>query len=152
MGCDIHSFAIDGNGEPIDGVWADGKTNNPNCEYTHDEGRPFGWRNYGVFGFLADVRNYSEVPQISEPRGIPDDLRQYMRDRDRLNQYTDIGDHSYSWLSVAELLAFDYDVIFDDVRSGVRTAIRKFLGDDFFNDLAELQRIGADRVVFGFDG
>ena len=142
MGCDIHSFAIDGNGEPIDGVWSDDE---------YGDGRPFGWRNYGVFGFLADVRNYSEAPPISDQRGLPDDFKRYMRNRDSLNQYTDIGDHSFSWLSVAELLAFDYDVIFDDMRSDVRVTIREFLGDDFFNDLAELQRIGADRVVFGFD-
>jgi hypothetical protein len=31
------------------------------------------------------------------------------------------------------------------------TTYRAFLGEAFFADLAELQRIGAERIVFGFD-
>jgi hypothetical protein len=30
---------------------------------------PFAWRSYAVFGFLADVRNYSHSPVIAQPRG-----------------------------------------------------------------------------------
>lgn len=150
MGCDIHSAAVDANGYEMDGKWA-------------DDDNPFGWRNYGVFAFLAGVRNYSGVVPFSEPRGLPDDMKG-SEDSYRF------GDHSFSWLSVAELTSFDYDSEMEDLRvtrqisanhwSGGETAEpgggemmswRKFLGDNFFDDLTELQRIGADRVVFGFD-
>lgn len=170
MGCDIHSVAIDANGNVIEGgKWADGKTANPDCEYTHGEGEPFGWRIYGVFAFLAGVRNYSGIAPISEPRGLPADLKPDARD-DYWHDDCWLGDHSFSWLSVAELVEFDYDAMMEDRRvagrlasgmisgactaepgHGKRMTWREFLGPDFFHDLAELQRIGADRVVFGFD-
>ena len=170
MGCDIHSVAIDAEGKPINGgLWADGKTRNPDHEWLDDEGEPFGWRNYGVFGFLANVRNYSGVRPLDEPRGKPDDLK-YDDDADVW-----LGDHSFSWFSIDELEAFNYDAMMVARRvtehffradgsyggsNGGCTAApnvgkamtwREFLGDDFFYDLAELRRIGADRVVFGFD-
>lgn len=172
MGCDIHSAAVDDDGKVIEGgIWADGKTRNPDSEWLSDEGEPFGWRSYRVFSFLAGVRNYSGVTPISEPRGLPDDV-----------QYPDgedadwfFGDHSFSWLSVDELEAFNYDAMMVDRRAtehyfrddgsyagsdgsranapnvGRAMPWREFLGEDFFHDLAELRRIGADRVVFGFD-
>jgi hypothetical protein len=149
MGCDIHSRAerrVNGKWEIISPGW-----------------QPFDWRSYGMFGFLANVRNYSAVPSISEPRGLPDDIAD-----DGDDNY--LGDHSFSWLSVAELLAFDYDQQVEDRRvtrqltanmwSGAETADqgqgrlttwRDFLGHDFFADLAKLQDLGAERIVFGFD-
>lgn len=162
MGCDIHSVAIDANGKPIDGgIWADCVTDNP----YYNEGEPFGNRNYSVFGFLAGVRNYSAVQPISEPRGLPKDFS--CNDIDGGDW---LGDHSFSWLSLAELEAFNYEGMMEDRRytghhpigfiSGAMTADpgrgaamtwREFLGEDFFKDIAELRRIGADRVVFGFD-
>lgn len=163
MGCDIHSVAIDATGTPLTGGnWADGKIADP--EYGVGAGEPFGWRSYRVFGFLAGVRNYSGVPSISEPRGLPDDLK--------CDQHAEpwLGDHSFSWLSVAELLAFDYDAPVEDRRTtiqlpgggtnggatapqgdGKTMTWREFLGPGFFHDLAELQLIGAHRVAFGFD-
>lgn len=171
MGCDIHSVAIDANGKPVNGgQWANGKAANP--EWGYGDGEPFGWRNYGVFGFLANVRNYSGVTPISEPRGLPADFDRYPYEVGEDNW---IGNHSFSWLSVDELEAFNYDAVMVDRRvtehffradgsyggsSGGATAPpnigkamtwREFLGSDFFHDITELRRIGADRVVFGFD-
>lgn len=157
MGCDIHIIAQRRNGdawEDVTGKFTDGPA-------------PFDWRSYGMFGFLAGVRNYSAVPPISEPRGIPDDY-----DRGRIDEFDgcSLGDHSFSWLTVAELLAFNYDQPMEDRRvarqigpnmwsggetaepgGGEMTTYRKFLGEAFFHDLAELSRIGAERIVFGFD-
>lgn len=140
MGCDIHIRAerkVGDKWEIIDGL------------------KPFDWRQYGMFGFLADVRNYSAIPPISPARGLPDDAdkRGYL------------GDHSYSWLSVSELSSFDYDRPIEDRRvmrngnggttaepgGGRMTTYREFLGKAFFDDLAELVDAGADRIVFGFD-
>ncbi len=164
MGTDIYSFAIDANGKPIEGgKWADGKEHDP--IYGIGSGEPFGRRSYAVFGFLADVRNYSGVTPISQPRGLPADLKFSEEERDEFD-----GSYAHSWLSVAELVAFDYDALTEDRRvtrmtpggfmSGAETCdigegqtmtYREFLGPDFFHDIAELQRIGADRVVFCFD-
>lgn len=151
MGCDIHIQAerrVGDHWEIIPGV------------------EPFTHRSYGVFGFLADVRNYSEVQPIAYQRGLPSDAV----DADEGS----LGDHSYSWLSVAELVDFDYDAMTEDrrctrmvkmgdytIRSGGETCdpgegekmtFRQFLGEGFFEDLEELRRSGAERVVFGFDG
>lgn len=116
---------------------------------------PFDWRSYGMFGFLAGVRNYSAVPSISQPRGLPDDFSSQVMD-----DY-----HSMSWLSVSELLAFNYDAEFEDRRvmingdggctakpgGGEVTTFRNFLGGQFFHDLDKLRDLGADRIVFWFD-
>ncbi|WP_262265532.1 hypothetical protein [Microvirga yunnanensis] len=113
---------------------------------------PFDCRDYSIFGFLADVRNYSAVRPISEPRGIPRDAV----DRDWWDDH-----HSCSWLSTDELLAFDYDQVIEDRRGRGRETVepgegkmmtyREFLGEGFFDDLEELKASGAERIVFGFD-
>lgn len=178
MGCDIHSLPIDASGNAIaGGVWADGKTKNPDHSWLSNEGEPFGSRHYGVFGFLAGVRNYSGVTPVAEPRGLPTDLVGFTSDGEAIDEWSEdwLGGHSFSWLAVTELLAFPYDKTIVDRRgtehyfrtdgsySGSNGGItlpenvgkamtwREFLGDSFFEDLNELQRIGADRVVFGFD-
>jgi hypothetical protein len=131
---------------------------------------PFGWRNYGMFGFLADVRNYSHSPVIAQPRGVPDDLSEETHTAyDRWD-----GDvYSASWLTVAELLAYNYDQIFwdrrvtkqrpDDVFDGAALAeegegrqvtLREFLGPAFFADLDTMAKLGDPddvRVVFWFN-
>lgn len=158
MGCDIHIWAerkTDEGYETIKGVqFAEGAA-------------PFDWRSYGMYGFLADVRNYSGVPPIADRRGFPDDASGIIT-----GDYDDwSGDaHSASWLTVAELAAFDYEQPVEDRRvsvqlsanmwSGAGTADpgagemmtwRDFLGDQFFADLKTLKDCGADRVVFWFD-
>jgi len=150
MHTDIHSAAIDAAGNDItaDGTWASGDI-------------PFGTRTYGVFAFLAGVKNFSAVPLIASPRGLPADAVRWKR--------RSFGDHSQSWLLVEELTAFNYDTEMEDRRiyalgnygdaprslppgQGKAHLWRTFLMPAFFADLAELQRIGADRMVFGFTG
>lgn len=149
MGCDIHSRAekrVGGKWQVIPGF------------------EPFDWRSYGMYGFLANVRNYSAVPPLAEPRGIPEDAPP--DDEEGIW----LGDHSFSWLSLEELLAFNYDAPLEDRRytrqeapnfwngaatsepgQGTMTTYREFLGDAFFKDLQKLQEMGAERIVFGFD-
>ena len=170
MGCDIHSRV-----QVLQlGEW---KTVNyplfPNygvdlfkeevSRWERPSAEPFGWRAYGLFGFLANVRNYSHVPPFSEPRGLPSDIDGIDPDD------PPFGEHSFSWLSLSELLAFNYDQTFEDRRctrdgsgaadagegNGEITTFRKFLGRDFFRDLAIMQSLTDDpttvRIVFGFD-
>jgi len=153
MGCDIHS-------------WAERKTGTgfaPVSDVVFSEGAaPFDWRSYGMFGFLADVRNYSAVPSIAPRRGFPLDASEEVKND---FEHWESDAHSASWISVSELAAFDYDAPLEDRRimrngnggctcepgEGEMTTFRDFLGPSFFRDVAILQRAGADRVVFWFD-
>jgi len=149
MGCDIHSRAE----KCVNGKWLV----IPGFE-------PFDWRSYGMYGFLADVRNYSAVPPLSQPRGLPNDAPPDEEEGIWL------GDHSFSRLSLKELTAFNYDQPLEDRRytrqeapnyfngaataepgNGKMTTYREFLGEAFFKDLQRLREMGAERVVFGFD-
>lgn len=162
MGCDIHSSV-----EVFDGAKWEAVTDAifplsyPWAGHTHTR-QPFDWRSYGMFAFLAGVRNYSYVSTISEPRGWPEDRTSFL-DRD-LDDY-----HSRSWLSVKELLDFDYDRNFEDRRcmidgngaadagvgNGKIVTMREFLGPDFMRDLEIMKSLSPDpafvRIVFAFD-
>jgi hypothetical protein len=87
-------------------------------------------RNYDVFAILANVRNgygFAGVDTgdgfvpISEPRGLPEDLSPEIADvlareeddaEDDFDwsdpQYFWMGDHSHSWLTVLEILDYDW--------------------------------------------
>lgn len=154
MGCDIHMLA---------------QRQNEDGTYRELDFVPFDWRSYGMFGFLADVRNYSMVPPIAEPRGLPEDMKQKDEPEDfyawSSREYVNYDDHSHSWLSVKELAEFNYDQEFEDRRcmingnggctceigQGHKTTFREFLGEQFFSDLEQLIYEGADRIVFWFD-
>jgi hypothetical protein len=151
MGCDIHAFAekrADGRWQGIEDVF------------------PFLWRDYLMFGFLADVRNEHALPTIAQPRGLPRDLSAYAEEQHGL---TDDG-HSFSWLSVSELAEFNYDCPVVDPRKSILalsesgrceyvdnpnrgevTTLRVLLGQHFFDELRELQEAGVERIVFWFD-
>ena len=96
MGCDIHMHTE----KKVDGEWIDINF------------YPFDDRCYNIFGFLADVRNYSDVKPISQPRGVPEDSPAYKKEF--FDYYYDF--HSGSWLSVEELSNYDYDQIMEDKR------------------------------------
>jgi len=144
MGCDIHSYSE----KQIKGIWTD-------LDFS-----PFNWRSYGMYGFLAGVRNYSSTKPISEPRGVPHTspvLKEYLDD---VGYY-----HSASHLTVKELLEFDYEQPTEDRRcmrnndggctcdegEGEKMTYREFLGSNFFEDLQKLKSVGAERIVFMFD-
>jgi hypothetical protein len=150
MGCDIHMQAE----RQVNGKW-----------YTIP-GHFFDWRSYSNFAFLAGVRNYSDITPISDPRGLPEDAA------DSDDEYGGArgGDHSFSWLSLEELLAFNYDAITEDRRvtvqigpncwnggataepgGGETMTYREYLGEVFFEELEKLKAAGAERIVFGFD-
>lgn len=152
MGCDIHVFAEKQIGQSFEYI---SYFDDPGS----DEQKPLSHRSYGVFGFLADVRNYSAVMPISQQRGMPwnacdeaEDAYERMR-----------GDaHSASWLTIDELNRFDYDQEMEDRHidpggatcdpgQGQRMTYRQFLGPNFFIDLKRLNDARATRIVFFFD-
>lgn len=151
MGCDIHMY---------------GEAKNADGSYRRVEvGDALGDRTYGRFGFLAGVRNYSGVTPIAEPRGVPADVSP------EVGEELGYGDlHSVSWLTLAELRAFNYQAMTEDRRytkqtgpnsydggatcepgQGESMTYREFLGEQFFAELARIEAAGVDRIVFGFD-
>jgi hypothetical protein len=123
MGCDIHmSYEIkkDGAWETLDwkapyikGTNTDGSLN---LDYDKLFDDPlYVHRNYDLFAILADVRNgrgFAGIQTgegfnpISEPRGLPEDLSQSIReDSDSWNA----DGHSHSWLLLSEVVNYDYD-------------------------------------------
>lgn len=111
MGCDIH---INCEIKTPDGYWE-------NCDFftidptykslKGDPDCPPKWqikevnvgRNYTLFGVLAGVRDRSR-PVISEPRGVPDDMSK--QTKKRYLRESEWGCHSYSWLTLKELLDY----------------------------------------------
>lgn len=167
MGCDIHCFAeVRNNGkwEKVGKVFADAYTD----VVLTDE--PFNGRSYGLFGWLADVRNYSQSPVIAEPRGLPRDLSPEVNEQ---FEYWEPDAHTYSWLLLSELLAADYEQVIWDRRitrreaqgfyngaalanegEGEHMTLRAFLGEGYFEVLEALKALGAPdnvRIVFWFD-
>ena len=128
---------------------------------------PFRNGHYGLFGFLAGVRNYACCEPLAKPRGLPDDC-------DKVggciaNDIDDLVDlESCSWLLLSELLNFDYETVFwnrrvrkgidhaalADEGEGIHQTYRELLGPNYFETLGVLESLGEYdrvRVVFGFD-
>ncbi|MFG6661151.1 hypothetical protein [Sulfitobacter sp. 915] len=158
MGCDIHIYTERKSAEGYELVKGAKFIEGPD---------PFDWRSYGMFGFLAGVRNYSAVTPIADPRGLPRDVSTEVAEE---YETWSRDAHSASWISVSELVAFDYGQVIEDRRVTVQMGpnhwdgggtaepgggrpmtYREFLGHRFFDDLQKLSEAGADRIVFWFD-
>lgn len=169
MGCDIHSFAERRNRKT--GKWEKVGYHFTLSDwekeyYKKDKGEhPFDWRSYSMFAFLAGVRNYDHCEPISEPKGLPNDISDDVKEEYERWIY---DAHSASFLTVKELLDFDYDEVFWNRRvmknnngaslaeegEGSHVTYRENLGESFFIHLNELKELGNPedvRVVFWFD-
>ena len=116
MGCDIHLYVE----KRISGIWfsADEWTQDkyetePKLEVAY-KNRFYSGRNYDLFAILANVRNGSGFAGVKTgdgfnpicmPLGLPPDVTPEVRDDS--NRWGDDG-HSHSYLTVAELLAYDW--------------------------------------------
>lgn len=112
MGTDIHCYAEvrrDDVWKPLD---APVKTEWREMEYP----RIYSKRDYDVFAILANVRNgygfagadtgTGFAPMLETDRGLPDDLsEEFSGDREECW----LGDHSFGWITLRELLGYDYD-------------------------------------------
>jgi hypothetical protein len=124
------------------------------------------WHARTYSAFLAGVRNSSLVPPIAEPRGAPVDMSEPVAE-----EFVEQGSDAVapSWLSMQELLQFDYETRFEDRRVARRmpagyldhaaigepgegriVTYREFLGPAYFEELEKLSESGAERVVFWF--
>lgn len=189
MGADIHSFAE----VRTNNKWV--RVEEPKFDDSFDKTTaPFSWRSYSMFAFLAGVRNYSHCTPISEPKGLPVDsewlnspseysysynpmsgetISENERETNKSEIYDNGNYHSLSWLTLKELLDFDYEQKFWDRRiskqvspngwSGAELAedgegkvvsYREFLGKGFFIELDVLKTLGSPndvRIIFWFD-
>lgn len=144
--------------------------------YGKETSQPFSEQNYGLFGFLADVRNYAFSPVLSAVRGLPKVEEPSLGDAwedafmaTEWEAWPDHGDnHSGTWFLVSELLEFDYDIEFENRRDesyshndalvkgqGSVTTVREHIGQYFFDDIEKLKSVGNPeqiRVVISFCG
>lgn len=114
MGCDIHAV-IERRNERYDrGEWL-------------NSGDPDIGRNYEMFAVLAGVRNYDGVTPIMEPRGLPafagwsessvgeswikwdweGEVERPCYEIERQAERYGVDGHSHSWLTLAEIKAYD---------------------------------------------
>lgn len=142
---------------------------------------PFESQSYSLFGFLAGVRNGSKSAILKNPCGLPEDasddaVKLLAPNIDPEDIFGTFGsppstlesvservsagrgdNYGYSWLSLTELLAFDYNQSFSDEREIPlkETTYREFLGERYFENLKSLQRLGHPdevRILFCFNG
>ncbi len=112
MGCDIHAIVQRKNS---DDVWE-------TIELPEHVSSALHQRDYDVFAILAGVRG--DITPISEPRGLPEDFESTQdeygtvfagadpivrdADGDLISYDRYMGDHSYSWLTLAELNEYSW--------------------------------------------
>lgn len=132
MGCDIHLIVE----RRVDGKWEIVPPAPKRTEYQHHH--KVNWdfpRSYDSFALMADVRNghgfagvdtgNGFVP-IAEPRGLPADTT--FKESSDDDCYDWLGDHSHSWLTLAEIKAYDWSR---------RTKKRGVLGADGYKEWRE---------------
>jgi len=144
MGCDIHFYVEtfqNGQWNSAD-VWEENDDKEGMCKrIIPPQHSFFDERNYAVFSKLGNVRNYNEIPPISETRGIPVDACQEIK---TARTEWDTDGHSESWLTFEELKKSDWkDPAFDDFVP----CLRRLWKLKFHKNLGENEI----RVVFWFD-
>ncbi|WP_370612397.1 hypothetical protein [Citrobacter meridianamericanus] len=137
---------------------------------------PFSYQHYGMFAFLAGVRNDYRCTVLAASRGFPEDMSEEalfrlvpetespgfplwgfgmteepeedltIAERVRLAEADRYG---YSWLSIAELAEFDYEQVFVNHRCDppVNMTYQELLGDLYFVHLDTLKKLNARQDV-----
>jgi hypothetical protein len=120
---------------------------------------PLDARRYPLFALLADVGRWEGWPKaISDPRGLPPDFSGKPDEDGCLPEFGldehgdarwDVGEHSRSWVTLAELEAAPWDA-----PCPPWTNLADAVGDFYTTALPWLRTLGAPadvRLVFGFD-
>lgn len=161
MGCDIHIIAekkskwsdTNNKWEPILDPLFENKYYDPshpvgawNLKYTF---QPYTTRNYEVFSVLSNTRNGRDIKPIDEPRGYPDDMHPVSK---YLLDGYDFADHSFTWLSLEEVLAYDWSLpsIYPDCKSLADSGAELLESLDILKKYAEDENCEI-RLVFGYD-
>lgn len=110
MGCDIHMYVE----RKIRNQWYSADYFVPSVSYKPDQWgivpktkyqhvELYGGRNYALFATLANVRNYGNTAYISEPKGLPDDITDFVKEEWETWKF---DGHSRSYLTLQELIDF----------------------------------------------
>lgn len=160
MSCDIHSFCEtknkSGKWNTVGEVFTTLSYGNDNKWYGKPTEEPIHWQDYSLFGFLANVRNYDGSEVLSEPKDLPKDVSDEVKDS--AEEWRGNA-HSHSYFTLEELLAFDYDKTLVIQRDGCENygktlTYRENLGSNWFDTLDVMKTLGAPadvRIVFWFD-
>ena len=162
MGCDIHLMTE----VKKEGKWELNTKDIFGDEY-YESDSPFDRRSYSLFSFLADVRQRDNIKPISEPKGLPEDSGVLNSPLEEPEEYVyygydngtahtegeriecDINYHSLTYLTLKELIEFNYDK-----KATEEKTYREYLGVLFFQELEILKTLGDPdyvRIIFWFD-
>ena len=167
MGCDIHMHVEYKNTGRGDAIWRCGdyfKVDNPLSEApTLKRIGLYEGRNYSLFAVLADVRNYNLMDYVAEPKGLPDDVTDFVK---REYQAWGSDAHSCSYFTLQELIDFydehkpvdplGYDILKPIInklkqRADELDLIWDFEWDNSFTRDVAYKKADNIRIVFWFD-
>lgn len=112
MGCDIHMFCEEQVTIKDKTEWRSADHFKKNHYFGVFEGETnelevvdlYSGRNYSMFTALCGVRDYTdESPKISEPRGLPDDVTEFVK---KQSEYWDCDGHSHSYVTLLDVKSF----------------------------------------------
>lgn len=90
MGCDIHAYLE--------------SRENSSCPWTYTKKLDI-WRDYTLFGVLANVRTRDDIVPISDPKGMPTGVSKEVIDE---YEQWDSDGHSHSYITKDEFLNYDF--------------------------------------------
>lgn len=120
--------------------------------------RFFDFHGYSVYGWLADVRNYSGVPPLKPERITVKGMHPY--DDGFYSNHDEPATHEIDSLPAKQLIEFDYNQLVEDRRYNTRTlepgkgktsTYRTFLGTEWMLNVKFLKNHPNCRLVFWFD-
>jgi len=137
MGCDIHGWMETKHGGSNNvKVWW-----NQELEVPRD-------RNYDFFGILADVRNYAGAKPISEPKGVPSDVSEEVKEE---IEHWGADGHSYSYVTLKEFDDYDWESESIDGRiSTIRKSTGEELGKALYDYRQDLSKEELDKIDVEF--
>lgn len=138
------------------------------CHYCRGTKKLARWntRNYFVFAMLGVGAMCDLVAPIAPIRGLPQDVSPEVRGmayetlEDDEGDFLSLGDHSRSWLSLRELLDYNWEAEIMDADDPPARPLRAWAGDFYTEFVPALKKLCEDkgktpddvRIVFGFDG
>ncbi|GGQ98932.1 hypothetical protein [Deinococcus ruber] len=156
MGCDIHEYYEIRRKDVWERVellpkldWETVTEEEKQALYSHPANLN---RNYALFSIFADVRNTFGIRPIAQARGLPADVTASVRaDCEAHAQWG----HNTSWLSLKELLEYDWEQIVLDDDNSTNATCREATSPFVEDTLPFLQSLVADpadlRLIFWFD-
>lgn len=86
-----------------------------------------------------------EVPPHLTPKGLPDDIKPGSFEWECLN-----NENSVTWLLLDDLLATEWDLVYNFYNGELQQSLRTYLGQPFIDWLLELKRLEVERIVYAF--